>query len=197
MATVALLFIVACGTTYFVYSAYSKYKLTNAEGYWTQKLHENDKEVPASERYATEYKEEDYEPVDMSDAPEGLKNGLVTPQYFMTLNINFDKWLELNNAWRASLNSGNTDGLIEKHIAFAEWIEDNLYIEPENFEERVIHEYLIDYRESAENLVSSRITYINSGISYDLSRADEDYRKAKANLINVKDVMLKYDLFYD
>ncbi len=157
-------------------------------------------DTPASERYATEY----VEPastieIDREGAPKGFQDGLVTPEYFIALNTNFDEWFKVRDAWdSADLNDqGNRLDLIDTHLAFAEFIEDNLYLSPTTEAEQRIQLYLSAYRESAENLISSRISYLESMSSVDLRESETYYKTAKAELVNLLNVMDEYELFYD
>lgn len=165
-------------------------------------------ETPPSERYATEYVEPETstvdvsvnaDEVDMSDAPIGFQKGYVIAEHFIVMNTNFDEWITLGKSWDgADLDNGAVRGeLIEAHKSFAEFLEKNLYFEPATPEEEEICLYLSAYREDAENMVSSRISYLESLSNYDLNKSQTYHDKAKANLIKVMNVMNEYELFYD
>lgn len=156
-------------------------------------------DTPASERYATEYIEPSNPNVDLEDVPKGINDGRATLEYFVMLNNNFDQWTNINNMWNSANISSKSEVniLIEEHKRYASFIEDNLYIEPTTFEERQIHNYLIDFREDAENLISSRISYLEYMSSSDLKASEGYYKSAKASLTNIMRSMNEFDLFYD
>lgn len=156
-------------------------------------------DVPASERYATEYIEPSNPNADLEGVPQGVNDGKATLPYFVMLNKNFTQWDNINNMWYSANvdNPSELEILINKHLEYATFIEENLYMEPTTFEERQIHNYLVDFREDAENLISSRISYLEYMSSSDLQTSEKYYKSANASLKNVMKSMNEFDLFYD
>ena len=132
----------------------------------------------------------------LSNYPEGVQNGLITPEFSDIIHEFMDEYFTYSNTVSSSFKNSQVEDLKDVSSKYVAYL-NSINYSPQNDTEDEIYDYFWSAVYHQENLGNYLIKYADTGDKVHKTMAIDEWDSTKADLEILTSILSKYDLFYE